>query len=100
MQILVQDGLPSYSWEDLHLFLWFKPSPPLFFFFVNHKKQVALWAEGQVWVGSYQCFFSTPWSRILPVDGDRAAPTVVLLTRASRHCLCPRTESGMDKELH
>lgn len=28
---LVQDGLPSYSWEDLHFLLWLKPSPHFYF---------------------------------------------------------------------
>lgn len=33
MRTLVQDGLPSYSREDLHFLLWLKPSPHFLFFF-------------------------------------------------------------------
>lgn len=48
MQTLEQDGVPSYRWEDRHFLLWLKPSPHfLFLFLVNHKKQVALSAEGE-----------------------------------------------------
>lgn len=33
MQTLVQNSLPSYTWEDLHFLLWLKPSLDFFFFF-------------------------------------------------------------------
>lgn len=32
MQRLVQDGLPSYSWEELHFLLWLKLSRGFFLF--------------------------------------------------------------------
>lgn len=50
MQGLVQNGLPSYSWEELHFLLWLKlfPGFVLFCFWeLLRQKQVVLWAEGK-----------------------------------------------------
>lgn len=51
-----------------------KTLPSFSLFSVTQKKHVTLWAEGESWVGSYQCSVSISWSRSLPVNGDHGSP--------------------------
>lgn len=75
MQGLVQNGLPSYSWEELHFLLWLKLFPGFVLFLGTPKTEAGgAVGRGQRWVGSHQCSFSIPWSRVLPVDGDSGSP--------------------------